>query len=207
MSAPSILFDAPGPRTVRRHRLYTVLGLVLLVLVIGFVLQRLYAAGTFAYDQWEVFVTPRFIEVILVDGVLATLKMAGAAVALSVVVGLVLGVAKLADRAWIRVPATVVVEFFRAVPVLLLMILFFFTFGINGGQSRRLLERRAGADALQRLGAGRDLPRRHQRRAEGPVRGGVRPGDAQEPGHQPGAAAAGGEDHAARRSSASAWWP
>ncbi|ROR90091.1 amino acid ABC transporter permease [Nocardioides aurantiacus] len=135
MSAPSILFDAPGPRTVRRHRLYTLLGVVLLLLVIGFVLQRLYVAGTFAYDQWEVFITPRFIEVILVDGVLATLKMAAAAVALSVVVGLVLGVAKLADRAWIRVPATVVVEFFRAVPVLLLMILFFFTFGINSGQS------------------------------------------------------------------------
>ena len=36
MSA-SVLFDAPGPRTVARHRLYTVVAAVLLVAALGWV--------------------------------------------------------------------------------------------------------------------------------------------------------------------------
>ncbi len=36
--------------------------------------------------------------------------------------GAVFGIARLSDHAWIRVPAAVVVEFFRAIPVLILMI-------------------------------------------------------------------------------------
>lgn len=134
MSA-SVLFDAPGPRTVRRHRLYTVVTAVVLLGLLALVLLRLQSKGQFAYDMWEVFITPRFIEAILVDGVLVVLKMAAAAVVLSVAFGLVFGVAKLAESPWIRWPATVVVEFFRAVPVLLLMILLFFTFGISRGDS------------------------------------------------------------------------
>ena len=39
----------------------------------------------------------------------------------------------MSDRAWISWPSWAVVEFFRAVPVLLLMIFIFFTFGIGDG--------------------------------------------------------------------------
>lgn len=134
MSA-SVLYDAPGPRTVRRHRLYTVLVSLVLVGIVALVLLRLQQKGQFDYDLWEVFITPRYVEVILVDGVLTTLKMAASAVVGALVFGLVLGVAKLADRRWISVPAAVVVEFFRAVPALLMMILVFFTFGVTRGES------------------------------------------------------------------------
>ena len=41
--------------------------------------------------------------------------------------------AKLSDHAWVRVPAFLVVEFFRAVPVLMLMIFVFFSYGIGDG--------------------------------------------------------------------------
>ena len=40
---------------------------------------------------------------------------------------------KLSDHAWIRWPSCLVVEFFRAVPVLLLMIFIFFSYGIGEG--------------------------------------------------------------------------
>ncbi len=135
MSSASVLFDAPGPRTVRRHRLYTALTLVLLIAVLAFVGWRLYDAGQFEYDQWEVFITPRFVEAILVDGVLVVLQMAAAAVVLSLAFGLVFGVAKLAESPLVRLPATYIVEFFRAVPVLLLMILIFFSYGVTRGDS------------------------------------------------------------------------
>ena len=72
---------------------------------------------------------PRYVEAILVDGLLTTLKMAGSAVVFAVVFGVVLGVGKLSEHAWVRWPCWAVVEFFRAVPVLLLMIFIFVLLG------------------------------------------------------------------------------
>lgn len=135
MSAPSVLFDAPGPRTVARHRVYTVIGSLGLVALVGVVLWRLKTAGQLEYDEWEPFVTPRYLTALLLDGVLVTLQMAASAVVGAVVFGLVFGIGKLSDHRWISVPSFLVVEFFRAVPVLLLMILVFFTWGISRGDS------------------------------------------------------------------------
>jgi glutamate transport system permease protein len=129
----SVLFDTPGPASRRRYRLYSVLGTVLLGVVLGLVIWRMYATGQFAYALWEPFLTPEYIKALLTDGLLKTLAMAFSAVLLAVVFGLVLGVAKLSDRGWIRWPAFVVVEFFRAVPVLLLMIFVFLAYGAGGG--------------------------------------------------------------------------
>jgi glutamate transport system permease protein len=127
----SVLYDAPGRRTVVRHRLYGLLGLVAVLAVLAFVIKRFYDAEVFEGDKWEVFVTPDYVRVILVDGLLNTLKMAAVAIAGASVVGFVLGVGKLSDRAWVRWPAWLVVEFFRAVPVLLLMVFTWYALGIN----------------------------------------------------------------------------
>ncbi len=127
----SVLFDAPGPRTVRRHRLYGVVAVVGLLAVLAFVVDRFYDAGQFEGDKWEVFVTPDFVRVILVDGLLNTLKMAAVAIVGATVLGSVLGVGKLSDHGFVRWPAWLVVEFFRAVPVLLLMVFTWYLIGIN----------------------------------------------------------------------------
>jgi glutamate transport system permease protein len=129
----SVLFDTPGPTARRRSRLYSVLGAILLLAVLGGVVWRMYVTGQFEYRLWEPFVTPEFIRTLLVDGLLKTLQMAFSSVLLAVVFGLVFGVAKLSDRAWIRWPAFLVVEFFRAVPVLLLMLFVFLTYGAGDG--------------------------------------------------------------------------
>jgi glutamate transport system permease protein len=129
----SVLFDTPGPTARRRYRLYSVLGTLLLIAVLGTVVWRMYATGQFAYQLWEPFFTPEYIQALLFDGLLKTLQMAFSSVLLAVVIGLVLGVGKLSDHTWIRMPAFVVVEFFRAVPVLLLMLFVFFTFGAGEG--------------------------------------------------------------------------
>ena len=127
--ATSVLFDAPGPKTVARHRVYSVVAYAGLLLVVAFIAWRLQETGQFAYDLWEPVLTPSIIEVILVDGLLNTLKMAFSAIILAVVFGLVFGVGKLSDHAWVRWPCWLVVEFFRAVPVLLLMVFIFYQFG------------------------------------------------------------------------------
>ena len=126
-----VLFDAPGPRTVARHRIYSVVTVVALVALLGFAVKRLYDEGQFAYDLWEPFVTPEYIRVILVDGLLETLKMAFTAILGAVVFGAFFGIGKLSDHAWVRWPCWAVVEFFRAIPVLLLMIFIWYALGIE----------------------------------------------------------------------------
>jgi glutamate transport system permease protein len=127
----SVLYDAPGPRTVARHRIYAVVTSLMLLGVLALVGWRLYDTGQLAGDKWEVFVTPEYVRVILVDGLLKTLQMAFFAIVFAVVFGLVFGVGKLSERAWIRWPSWLVVEFFRAVPVLLLMTFLFLWLSIG----------------------------------------------------------------------------
>jgi glutamate transport system permease protein len=133
--AASVLFDAPGPKTVARHRIYTILAGIALLGVLAFIVWRLFETGQLEYAKWEPFVTPQYVEALLVDGLLVTLQMAVSAILLAVVFGLIFGVGKLSEHAWIRWPCWAVVEFFRAVPVLLLMILVFYSYGINAGET------------------------------------------------------------------------
>lgn len=132
MSA-SVLFDAPGPKTVARHRIYSVISVAALIALVAYAVWALYDAGQLEYDLWEPFVTPEYIEFILVDGLIETLKMAFFSIIFAVVFGLVFGVAKLSDHAWVRWPAWLVVEFFRAVPVLIMMIFFWLFLGKYSG--------------------------------------------------------------------------
>jgi len=137
MSA-EVLFDAPGPATRKRHRAYSVASAVALVAALAFVVYRLQVTGQLEYDKWEPFLTPRYIEAILVDGLLITLQMAFSAVIGAVVFGVLFGVGKLSDHGWVRWPCWVVVEFFRAVPVIMLMIFCFYAiFGGMDELSRR----------------------------------------------------------------------
>jgi glutamate transport system permease protein len=133
--AGSVLFDAPGPRTAARHRIYAIVGALVIAGLIAFAIYRLYAEDQFDYDKWEVFITPRYVEVILIDGLLETVKMAFSSIILAVVFGVIFGTGKLSDHAWVRWPCWAVVEFFRAVPVLLLMVLVFYSYGVSRGES------------------------------------------------------------------------
>lgn len=126
MSAQSVLFDAPGPTTRARHRTYGIVAGVALLAAIAFLLYRMLETGQLEYAKWEPFVTPRYIEAILVDGLLVTLQMAFLAIIGAVVFGLLFGVGKLSEHRFVRWPCWLVVEFFRAVPVILLIVFCFY---------------------------------------------------------------------------------
>lgn len=129
----SVLFDAPGPKTVARHRAYSILSVVLLLALVAFAVWKLYDRGQLEYSLWEPFVTPKYLQFILVDGLLETLKMAFFSIVFAVVIGLALGIGKLSEHGWVRWPAWLVVEFFRAAPVLLLMVFAFYLLSIGNG--------------------------------------------------------------------------
>jgi glutamate transport system permease protein len=129
----SVLFDAAGPRARARYRTYSVISAVALLLLLAFLGWRMYDTGQFEYEKWEPFVTPEYIRALLVDGLLQTLLMAFSSIIFAVVLGMVLGMGKLSEQAWLRWPCWLVVEFFRAVPLLLLIVFIYFTYGIGDG--------------------------------------------------------------------------
>jgi glutamate transport system permease protein len=131
MSA-NVLFDAPGPRTRARHRLYAVLSVIALLVLLGAVVWRMYDRGELEYELWEPFVTPEFVRA-LAEGLLKTLQMAALSILFAIVFGIVFGIGKLSEHRLLRWPSWLVVEFFRAVPVLLMIFFVYFAYGVGDG--------------------------------------------------------------------------
>ena len=123
--AAGVLFDAPGPRTIARHRTYTVVSLLVLLALVAFAVKRLSDEGQFAYELWEPFVTPNIVQAIG-QAWLDTLSTAALAVLGALVFGVVFGVGKLSEHRPLRWVSWLVVEFFRAVPVIMLMTFAFY---------------------------------------------------------------------------------
>ncbi|MCQ8831210.1 amino acid ABC transporter permease [Streptomyces malaysiensis] len=126
MTAPSTtaLYDVPGPRTRRRHRLYALAGTAVLLALLGWVGYLLVHTGQFAYRKWMPF-EYKGIQELLLNGLAGTLKAFGMAAVLSLALGGVLAAGRLSEHRPVRWVATLVVEFFRAMPVLV-MIFFIF---------------------------------------------------------------------------------
>ena len=122
MSGGTVLFDAPGPRARRRHALLTVLGAVLALAIVGGVIIGLARKDQFAWDKWEPFLTTVAWREWILPGLWGTIKAAAISVALALVFGLLFGMGRLSVHRSIRWVSSVVVEFFRAVPVLIMMI-------------------------------------------------------------------------------------
>lgn len=123
MKEPTVLYDAPGPRARQRNVLYTVLFVLVFVAVVALVLKLLGDKGQLDWARWQPFVADGATWVTyLLPGLQATLVAAGLSVVIALPLGAIFGIARMSDHWFIRVPAAIVVEFFRAVPVLLMMI-------------------------------------------------------------------------------------
>ena len=127
----SILFDEPGPKTRARHRLYSILFAVGALAVLAWVVWKLNESGQFDPQIYEDLSQPNIWEAIA-TGVVNTLIAAALGIVFAVVLGLLLAVARLSEHGFVSWPATVVVEFFRAVPLLLLIIVLFAFLSMQG---------------------------------------------------------------------------
>lgn len=120
----SALYDIPGPKALARHRLYAWIATVVLAALVGFVVYKLVETGQFSAVKWRPFEYVG-IQRLLLTGLANTLKAFGWAAALSLVFGAVFAAGRLSDHRPVRWFSTLVVEFFRAMP-LLVMIFFIF---------------------------------------------------------------------------------
>ncbi|MGV9786840.1 amino acid ABC transporter permease [Streptomyces sp. NPDC003435] len=118
----SVLYDTPGPRARTRNVVLSVVFFVLLGLLLWWAVAKLDDKGQLAWALWKPFTTGEAWTTYLLPGLGNTLKAAALAMVIALPLGAIFGIARLSDHRWVRVPAGVVVEFFRAIPVLLLML-------------------------------------------------------------------------------------
>jgi glutamate transport system permease protein len=135
----NVLFDVPGPKARRRSLIVSIVATV--VLAVGLVLLYLTLAaprvsangiespGMFDPTRWDIITDGRMWNAILVRGLLmGTLRMAAVAAVLAVLFGVLFSFARTARAKWIRIPAAVLLDFFRGMPVLLLMLFILLVF-------------------------------------------------------------------------------
>ncbi|MGW1089151.1 amino acid ABC transporter permease [Streptomyces sp. NPDC002596] len=119
----SVLYDAQGPRAKQRNILYTVLFLIVAAAAVWWVYDSLAAKHQLDWIKWKPFFTSsQPWETYIWPGLQNTLKAAFFALIIALPLGALFGIGRLSDHRWVRMPAGVVVEFFRAIPVLILMI-------------------------------------------------------------------------------------
>ncbi|MET9514399.1 amino acid ABC transporter permease [Streptomyces sp. NPDC002994] len=119
----SVLYDVPGPRAKRRNVLFTIVFLVALAALIWWVLKALADKNQLEWIKWEPFFTDgRAWTTYILPGLENTLIAASLAMVIALPLGALFGIARLSDHWWVRGAAGTVVEFFRAIPVLILML-------------------------------------------------------------------------------------
>ncbi len=101
--------------------------------MLGLLAIRLQQEGQFDSKTWE-FLTVEGTYRAIWEGLVNTLRVAVVAVSLALVFGAVFAVGRLSDRWFVRWPAIVVIEFFRAIPLLLLILFIFLGFSETIGR-------------------------------------------------------------------------
>ena len=127
MSSEIVLFDAPGPKARRRHGILTVVGIVIAAVIAYLVVRKMGETNQLDSSLWSPFVTdPEVWTQYLLPGLVGTIKAAALSVVFAGILGLLLGAGRLSSNRWLRGLSGAVVEFFRSVPVLIMMVFAYF---------------------------------------------------------------------------------
>ncbi len=130
----SVLFDVPGPKARTRNKYLNVITVLVVAAIIAFIVYKFYESGQFTAKKWEIFTFPRVQEKFL-EAIWATISAFGVAAVGSLILGVVLAFGRLADTKWLSVPCYWFTEAFRAVPLLILMMIMYYglpSVGVEG---------------------------------------------------------------------------
>jgi glutamate transport system permease protein len=143
----SVLYDAPGPKTRQMSRIVSIVGLLAIASGVAWLVATLAAPretqpglvqpGLFDSSRWNIFYkplqgySPFQVWHGIFSGLVATFGAATVAAVLAMSLGLVICLLRLAKWAWVRVPTTIMLEFVRGMPVLLMMLFILLVFGIS----------------------------------------------------------------------------
>lgn len=124
--AASVLYDAPGPRGKALNWVYSVIALGAFGYIAWIVFSKFNETGQWAAEKWKPFLEAPAWENFLLPGILDTLMAFAVGSLLALAFGFVFAVGRLSPAKAISIPSGVVVEFFRAIPMLLLMFFIYF---------------------------------------------------------------------------------
>ncbi len=133
----SVLYDVPGPRARLRSKIISIVGIaviiagfIALVVVLGLPKTSANGAvqpGLWDASRWDVFNDVQVWRTLGI-GALNTLRMAFVAAVFALIIGVLFSFGRSSETRWIRYPTTVVLEFFRGMPVLLMMLFILLVF-------------------------------------------------------------------------------
>ncbi|HVW42702.1 MAG TPA: amino acid ABC transporter permease [Amycolatopsis sp.] len=121
----NVLFDSPGPKARVRYRGLAVLGALIIVAILAYVVWRFYDSGQFAGRKWD-WLQYQQVQEDLLTALLATLRAFALGAVLALIFGAVFAAGRLSEHAWVRAASVAIVELFRAIPLLVLMFLFYY---------------------------------------------------------------------------------
>jgi glutamate transport system permease protein len=127
-SATAVLFDAPGPKARLRHHVMSVLGALGIAALLLLLIRALAEKDQLTAEKWQPFLDPVTWTAYLLPGLRGTLVAAFYSVILAIILGTALGMGRLSGLAPVRWVCGVFVEFFRAVPVLMMMLFAYYVF-------------------------------------------------------------------------------
>lgn len=118
----TVLYDAPGPKGRRLNYIITFATIVFALAIAIWALSILHGNGQLEAAKWTPFVMSQTWTTYILPGLWGTLKAAIASVLLALVMGTVLGLGRISEIKSLRLVCAVIIETFRAIPVLILMI-------------------------------------------------------------------------------------
>lgn len=120
--AVAVLYDVPGPKAVLRYRILTAVVAVVSLGVAFLIYRALDSKGQLTAEKWDPFLESTTWTTYLLPGIQGTLVAAALSIVFALILGALLGIGRLSDHRAVRIVSGAVVELFRAVPVLILMI-------------------------------------------------------------------------------------
>ncbi|MFF3215064.1 amino acid ABC transporter permease [Streptomyces sp. NPDC002886] len=118
----SVLYDAPGPKAKARNWIYSGIFLAVAAALAWWVVSALADKNQLDADKWRPFLTGEVWTTFLLPGLGETLRAGAISMVIALPLGALLGMGRLSDHAWVRSIVGTWVEFFRAIPVLMLML-------------------------------------------------------------------------------------
>ena len=122
----SVLYDAPGPRARRINLVASLVALAGVGWLAWWVYGKLDATDQWASEKWKPFLEAPVWENFLLPGIEGTLRAFAVGAVLALAFGFVFGVGRMSQSRLVRWASGAVVEFFRSIPLLLLMFFLYY---------------------------------------------------------------------------------
>ncbi len=125
----TVMYDAPGPKARAVNRIIAVAFMVLVGAAAAWVIWTLVANEQLTAEKWSPFLRLDTWTTYILPGLLGTITAAALSIIFALILGAVLGIGRLSEHRAVRWISSALVEFFRAIPVLILMVFSYYLYG------------------------------------------------------------------------------